>query len=256
MSAIVQVCEKIALQGPNGNRPALSAKRPVAIAGRPGRILLLGAPGVGKGTQAKELAKMWRLPHISTGDLLRSHVSRQTPMGRAAKEIMARGELVPDSLVQAIVEDRLHDSDAADGCILDGFPRTLEQAIWLDGILATQGQEVPIVALVIRIDRKQLTRRIIGRRSCPACQTIYNIYMNPPARDGFCDREGAELVQRTDDTEEIFAERMRTYERQTARVINYYRTLGRVADVDGDRPIGVITEDIAAAISRLRRARS
>jgi adenylate kinase len=218
----------------------------------PGPILLLGAPGVGKGTQAKELVKLWGIPQISTGDLLRANVAQRTQLGRAAKELMERGELVPDSLVNEMVATRLKEPDAARGYILDGFPRTLGQASWLDGRLASEGGTLPVIAVSIQVDYNQLLRRITGRRNCPVCATIYNIHMNPPKRDGFCDVEGAALVQRADDTEQVFKERMRAYSGLTAPVVEHYRALGRFAEVDGDRPIGVIAAGIVAAVERLR----
>jgi adenylate kinase len=218
----------------------------------PGPILLLGAPGVGKGTQAKELVKLWGIPQISTGDLLRANVAMGTPLGKAAKETMGRGELVPDSLVDEMVAMRLKQPDTKDGYILDGFPRTLGQANWLDGRLAAEGGPLPVIAVSIQVDYNQLLRRITGRRNCPVCQTIYNVYMNPSQRNGFCDVEGAALVQRADDTEEVFKERMRAYVALTAPVIDHYRALGRFAEVDGDRPIGVIAAGIVAAVERLR----
>ena len=214
---------------------------------------MLGAPGVGKGTQAKELVKVWGIPQISTGDLLRANVAQGTELGRMAKEIMGRGELVPDSLVNEMVAVRLQQPDTAKGYILDGFPRTLGQAGWLDGRLAAQARGLPVVAVSIQVDYNQLLRRITGRRSCPVCQTIYNVYGKPPAKDGFCDLDGAALVQRADDTEKVFEERMRAYEALTAPVVEHYRALGRFAEVDGDRPIEEIAAGIVAAVERLRQ---
>jgi adenylate kinase len=219
----------------------------------PGPILLLGAPGVGKGTQAKELVKLWGIPQISTGDLLRANVTQGTPLGRVAKEIMGRGELVPDSLVNEMVAVRLQEPDLAKGYILDGFPRTLGQAGWLDGRLAAQTGGLPVVAVSIQVNYNQLLRRITGRRNCPVCQTIYNVYVNPPKKDGFCDIEGAALTLRADDTEEVFKERMRAYGALTAPVVEHYRALGRFAEVDGDRPIAAIAAGIVAAVERLRQ---
>jgi adenylate kinase len=219
----------------------------------PGPILLMGAPGSGKGTQAKELVKIWGIPQISTGDLLRANRDKGTPLGRAAKEIMDRGELVPDSLVNEMVATRLQEPDTTNGYILDGFPRTLPQAGWLDGRLAAIPDALPVIAVSIQVDYNQLLRRITGRRSCPVCGTIYNVYSNPPQKDGFCDIEGAALVQRADDTEEVFKERMRAYEAQTAPVVEHYRGLGRFAEVDGDRPIALIAPGIVAAVERLRK---
>ena len=218
----------------------------------PGPILLLGAPGSGKGTQSDQLVKLWNIPHISTGDLLRANVARGTALGRAAKELMGRGELVPDSMVNEMVAARLKEPDAARGYILDGFPRTLGQAGWLDGRLASENSALPVIAVSIQVDYNQLLRRITGRRNCPVCGTIYNVHMNSPKRDGFCDIEGAALIQRADDTEAVFKERMRAYVGLTAPVIEHYRALGRFAEVDGDRPIGVIAAGIVDAVKRLR----
>jgi adenylate kinase len=223
---------------------------------------------VGKGTQAKELVKLWNIPQISTGDLLRANVAQGTKLGKVAKEIMGRGELVPDSLVNEMVAARLLEPDTARGFILDGFPRTLGQASWLDGRLAgapgdrssspgrltAQVESLPVVAVSIQVNYNELLRRITGRRNCPVCQTIYNVYMNPPKKDGFCDVEGAALTQRTDDTEDVFKERMRAYTTLTAPVVDHYRDLGRFAEVDGDRPIATIAAGIVAAVERLRHA--
>jgi adenylate kinase len=218
----------------------------------PGPILLLGAPGVGKGTQAKELVKLWGIPQISTGDLLRANVSQGTPLGIIARETMERGELVPDSLVNDMVAARLQEPDTIKGYILDGFPRTLPQAGWLDGRLTAQTLALPVVAVSISVDYNELLRRITGRRNCPVCQTIYNVYSNPPKVDEICDIEGAELIQRADDTEEVFRERMRSYEALTTPVIEHYRALGRFAEVDGDRPIAEVAAGIVCAVERLR----
>jgi adenylate kinase len=231
---------------------ALESDRHTAAKIDPGPILLLGAPGVGKGTQAKELVKLWGIPQISTGDLLRANVAQGTALGKTVREIMLTGELVPDSLVNEMVSIRLTEPDTVRGYILDGFPRTLPQANWLDGRLASPSTGLPVVAVSLQVDYNQLLRRITGRRICPVCQTIYNIYSNPPQRAGFCDVEGAALTQRADDTEEVFVERMRAYEEQTAPVIEHYRSLGRFAEVAGDGPIAAIAAGIVAAVERLR----
>jgi adenylate kinase len=219
----------------------------------PGPILLLGAPGSGKGTQAKELVKLWGIPQISTGDLLRANMAQGTALGKLVKETMGKGGLVTDSLVEEMVAARLKQPDTANGYILDGFPRTLGQAGWLDGRLALDTRSLPVIAVSIQVDYNQLLRRITGRRNCPVCATIYNVYLNPPKRDGFCDIEGAALVQRADDVEKVFVERMRAYQGLTAPVIEHYRTLGRFAEVDGDRQISVIAAGIVAAVERLRK---
>ena len=219
----------------------------------PGPILLLGAPGVGKGTQAKELVTIWGIPQISTGDLLRGNVAKDTQLGRVAKEIMGRGELVPDSLVNEMVAARLLEPDTANGYILDGFPRTLAQAGWLDGRLAGLPNGLPVVAVSIQVNYNQLLRRITGRRNCPVCQRIYNLYVNAPKKAGVCDLDGTPLVQRADDTEKVFEERMRSYEAKTAPVVEHYRGLGRFAEVDGDRPIAEIAAGIVTAVEQLRK---
>ena len=218
----------------------------------PGPILLLGAPGSGKGTQSDQLVKLWNIPHISTGELLRVNMAQGTALGKIAQQSVNQGELVHDSLVNEMVAARLREPDTANGYILDGFPRTLGQATWLDGRLALDARSLPVIAVSIQVDYNQLLRRITGRRNCPVCATIYNVFMNPPKREGFCDIEGAALVQRADDTEKVFKERMRVYEGLTAPVIEHYRALGRFAEVDGDRPIGVIAAGIVAAVERLR----
>jgi adenylate kinase len=230
--------------------PGRDAKKKIA----PGPILLLGAPGVGKGTQAKELVRIWSIPQISTGDILRANVDQGTPLGLIAKGIIDLGELVPDAMVNDMVANRLTEPDTARGYILDGYPRTLGQANWLDARLASQSESLPVIAIMIRVNYNQLLRRITGRRLCPACQTIYNIYVNPPEREGLCAIDGTALIQRADDTEEIFKERMRAYEALTAPVIEHYRGQGRFMEVDGDRPIDVIAAGIVATVERLRRA--
>lgn len=230
----------------------VESDRDISLKTIPGPILLLGAPGVGKGTQAKELVKLWGIPQISTGDLLRANVSQGTELGKIAKGCMDRGELVPDDLVNQMVAVRLMDPDTVDGYILDGFPRTLTQAGWLDGRLASQEAALPVVAVSIQVDYNLLLRRITGRRICPVCQTIYNVFFHPPKRSGLCDVEGAELGQRADDTEEVFTERMRAYEALTAPVIEHYRTLGRFAEVDGNRAISEVAAGIVDVVGRLR----
>jgi adenylate kinase len=218
----------------------------------PGPILLLGAPGVGKGTQAKELVKLWGIPQISTGDLLRSHRDRGTDLGKLADELMKQGKLVPDSLVNDMVAARLAEPDTARGFILDGFPRTLPQANWLDQRLSAQSGSLPVVAVSIQVDYTQLLRRITGRRNCPVCGTIYNIYLQPPKIEGVCDVEGAALEQRSDDTEVCFAGRLRTYENLTAPVIEHYRALSRFVEVNGDQPVADVAAGIVSSVERLR----
>jgi adenylate kinase len=218
----------------------------------PGPILLLGAPGVGKGTQAKEIVAAWGIPQISTGDILRANVSGETELGKKAKAIMGSGKLVPDDLVNDMVADRLKQPDTANGYILDGFPRTLGQAEWLDSYLASQSGSLPVVAVSIKVGYNQLLRRITGRRTCPVCKSSYNIYLQPPKVDEKCDLDGTPLARRSDDTEEVFAERMRTYDSLTAPVVEHYRALGRFEEVDGEQPVDAVAAAIQAAVLRLR----
>ncbi len=218
----------------------------------PGPILLLGAPGVGKGTQAKQIMKVWGIPQISTGDLLRSNVEKGTELGKRAQALMDRGELVPDDLVNQMVAQRLREPDTAAGYILDGFPRTLGQANWLDAHLSAQPGTLPVVAVSIQVSYNQLLRRITGRRMCPVCKTIYNIYLQPPRVDEVCDKDGTKLVRRSDDTEEVFEERMRAYDSLTSPVVEHYRGLGRFAEVDGEQEIEAVASGIMAAIAKLR----
>ena len=218
----------------------------------PGPILLLGAPGVGKGTQAKELVAAWGIPQISTGDLLRANVGLGTALGILAKSVLDRGELVSDDLVNDMVAERLKAPDTAAGYILDGFPRTLGQADWLDAHLAVSTNALPVIAVSIQVGYNQLLRRITGRRSCPVCKSIYNIYLQPPKIDELCDLDGTPLVRRSDDTEEVFEERMRAYSALTAPVVDHYRALGRFEEVDGEQPVSVVTAAVMNAVVRLR----
>lgn len=219
----------------------------------PGPVLLLGAPGVGKGTQAKRLMDEFKIPQISTGDLLREHRRGHTPLGMMADELMSKGQLVPDELVNEMVAVRLTDSDTVHGYILDGFPRTLNQAEWLDGQLACS--LLPVVAINIVVPERQLLERITGRLTCPICGTIYNIYSEPPKEAGICDRDGAKLTHRADDTEPVFLERMKAFESKTAAVIEYYSMHGgRFAEVDGSLSVEEVTQSIRGTLFEMRRS--
>jgi adenylate kinase len=219
----------------------------------PGPILLLGAPGVGKGTQAKALMAAWGIPQISTGDLLRWNVSQETMLGRQAKSVLDRGELVSDELVNEMVAERLKQPDTSAGYILDGYPRTLGQAAWVDKHLNGKGPAaLPVIAVSIEVGYNQLLRRITGRRTCPVCKSIYNIYLQPPKVDEVCDLDGTPLARRSDDTEEVFEERMRAYEALTAPVVEHYRALGRFERVDGEQSVEAVTAAVMDAVRRLR----
>jgi adenylate kinase len=217
----------------------------------PGPVLLLGAPGVGKGTQAKALMAAYGIPQISTGDILRANISKGTTLGKMAKALVDQGTLVSDDLVNQMVADRLSQPDTRRGYILDGFPRTLNQATWLDAQLAGDPTALPVVAISIVVDYEHLLRRITGRRISPAGR-IYNTYSNPPRIPGICDLDGSALIQRPDDSETVFTERMKTFETQTAPVIEHYRNRGRFEEIHGDHPVEQVTAAIEAALTHLR----
>ena len=219
-----------------------------------GPIVLLGPPGAGKGTQAKRIAGRYRIPQISTGDILRDNVQRGTDLGLQAKAIMARGELVPDNLVCNMVAGRLRQADCARGFILDGFPRTPAQAGWLDAFLEREvfdnahgGQCLPIV-MRIDVDYNRLLQRLTGRRTCLANGHIYNVYFQPPRVADICDLDGSGLVIRNDDREEVIRERLKAYDQQTRPVAEYYEHAGRLVSMNGDQPVERVTEDIFRAI--------
>ena len=218
----------------------------------PGPVLLLGAPGVGKGTQAQLLMASFGIPQISTGDLLRQHVREETPLGRSARLLMDSGQLVPDDIVNGMVADRLRQPDTAPGYILDGFPRTEVQAAWLDRTLPTLEHALPLVAVRIQVDSEDLLRRITGRRTCPTCKRIYNIYSHAPEIKGICDFDQAPLAHRSDDTVDAFTERMAEYDTKTAPVIEHYRRQGRFREIDGAGNLRDVESSIIASLRELR----
>ncbi len=195
-------------------------------------LLLFGPPGSGKGTQAVLLAQALGAPHISTGDMFRQHVKDATELGRRVKAIMDAGQLVPDSLVNEMVEERLSRPDCRAGFILDGYPRTVPQAEMLDGFLRRQGRGKVVINL--QVDYNIIVARITARRSCPVCGAVYNLVSNPPKNDNVCDRDGAALIQRDDDKEEVLRKRFEAYNAQTLPVIGFFRVHGyRMVDVAG-----------------------
>lgn len=214
-----------------------------------GSIVLLGPPGAGKGTQAKLIAKHYGIPHISTGDILRSNVARGTELGRKAKAVMERGELVSDDLVNGMVADRIKQPDCDRGFVLDGFPRTVAQAEWLDRELAGKaGNTRPTVVVDVDVSYNQLLQRLTGRRTCPVDGKIYNIYLQPPKEEGVCDVCGTQLFQRVDDTEEVISERLKSYERQTLPLEDFYRKQGRLRRINGEQPVEQVLADMFGAI--------
>jgi|Deesub1362B_J571_1020462.scaffolds.fasta_scaffold00104_22 adenylate kinase len=215
------------------------------------RIVLLGAPGAGKGTQAKKMVEKYGIPQISTGDILRKAVADGTPLGKEAKQYMDKGELVPDSVVIGLVKERLAQDDCKKGFILDGFPRNTSQAETLDKVLEEMG--VPLqVALSVDVDFDVLMKRLTGRRTCRQCGQMYNIYYNPPKQEGVCDKCGGELYQRDDDKEETIRKRLEVYEAQTAPLIEYYDKKGILKRVNGVGNIDEIFANICAILDTLR----
>ena len=206
-------------------------------------FIFLGAPGAGKGTQAREVSRFFGIPQISTGDILRDAVQRQTPLGLAAKAMMDSGQLVPDDIVCGIVQERVGQPDSVSGYILDGFPRTINQARCIDFLLRSQGQGKPVV-LDIQVDEDVLLKRLTGRRTCPVCGEIYNMYFNPPKSDEVCDWDGAKLVQRADDNEETIRQRLAAYHQQTSPLIDYYRAQSVLHVIDGNREPEVIAKGL------------
>jgi len=195
-------------------------------------MLLIGPPGAGKGTQAKLLEERFDVPHISSGDLLRSAVKRKTPMGVQAKRFMDRGELVPDDVVMGAMKERLQRNDCARGFILDGFPRTVPQADALAAILADMGTRLDHVVSIM-VPREELVKRLSGRRTCRDCGTMYHIIFDPPSNPGICNKCNGELYQRDDDQEDTIIARLDVYDRQTAPVLAAYRERGQLREIDG-----------------------
>lgn len=214
-------------------------------------VIFLGPPGAGKGTQAKELAKKFGVPHLSTGDMLRENIALGTPLGERAKPIMARGDFVPDSLVLKMVADRIEKPDCWHGFVFDGFPRTVAQAQYLGVMLRQHGYKSPVV-VHFAIDPGLLLRRITGRRMCKIAGEIYNIFERPPKVEGRCDNDGGELEQRPDDREEIVAPRLQAYEKQTAPLVAYYRRLGRLHAVDASKSVVEVTQHVFEIVCKAR----
>ena len=211
-------------------------------------IVLMGAPGAGKGTQARLLQERLHLPQISTGDIFRALKNAQTPLAQEVRELMERGQLVPDELTIRLVKERTAQPDCQNGYILDGFPRTPAQAASLEKLAAEQGNS--IVAVLIDVPRELLEQRMTGRRNCPVCGEIYNIYFKPPKFDNVCDlHPEAQLVHRADDNVETVKARLATYEKQTQPLIDYYKAAGLLRTVDGTGEPEAIYEDVLRQLS-------
>jgi adenylate kinase len=212
-------------------------------------LILLGAPGAGKGTQAKLLSERFNLPQISTGDILRANVEDKTPLGEKARDYMDRGVLVPDGLVLKMVSERLNDEDCANGFILDGFPRNKEQAQALEDTLKESGKNIDHV-IGMEVDRGELVRRLAGRRVCRKCGAACHVIFNPPLKEGLCDKCGGDLYQRDDDKEETIEERLKVYEEQTLPLVEFYNERGLFKKIDGMGSVSQITSLIVSAIGK------
>lgn len=215
------------------------------------KIILLGAPGAGKGTQAKFLSEKYGIPQISTGDMLREAVSKGTELGKKAREFMNQGKLVPDEIVVGIVKERLRESDCERGFILDGFPRTIAQAEALDRIMAEMGKKIDAV-ININVPEEEIVKRIVNRRICRKCGAIYHLIYDPPKNNGICDKCGGELYQRDDDKENVVRERFKVYRKNTEPLIEYYKKKGILFDVDGTKDIEKVKAEILSVLGKIK----
>ncbi|MGI6055679.1 MAG: adenylate kinase [Bilifractor sp.] len=211
------------------------------------KIIMLGAPGAGKGTQAKKIAEKYGIPHISTGDIFRANIKEGTELGRKAKEYMDQGLLVPDELTCDLVVDRISQPDAANGYVLDGFPRTIPQAEALTKALDARGEKIDD-AIDVTVPDENIVSRMSGRRACLKCGATYHLVYNPPKKEGICDNCGSELVLRDDDKPETVQKRLNVYHAQTQPLIDYYSKAGVLFSVDGTQDIDKVFADIVAKL--------
>jgi adenylate kinase len=214
-------------------------------------VILMGGPGAGKGTQAGHLQKTFGLPQIATGDLFRENLANETELGLLAKKYMDLGELVPDEVTVAMVEERLTRPDCANGALLDGFPRTITQAKALEKMLAENNEKIDVVPY-IHVDQDVLLRRLAGRWTCRENGHVFHELFNPPKEPGICDYDGSPLYQRDDDTEETQKRRIEVYFEQTAPLLDYYREKGLLVEIDGEHPIEQVRQDLVAAIRQAK----
>lgn len=207
------------------------------------KIVLLGAPGAGKGTQAQSISNKYKIPHISTGDIFRKNISEGTRLGKTAKRYMDAGQLVPDQLTLDLIEDRLRQDDCKNGYLLDGYPRTVVQAEFLDALLEKENTAID-TALLIEVPREVIIERMSGRRVCTSCGATYHVKNNPPIKKDICDVCGSKLIQRPDDARETVEERLDIYDEQTKPLISFYEKKGILKSVDGTKAISEIFKDI------------
>lgn len=207
------------------------------------KIIMLGAPGAGKGTQAKKITQKYNIPHISTGDILRTNIKAGTELGHKAKTFIDKGLLVPDDLVVDLVVSRISSADCTDGYVLDGFPRTIPQAIALDTALESKNEKVDF-AVNVEVPDAVIVNRMSGRRACLACGATYHIEYNPTKKEGICDICGNEIVLRNDDKPETVAKRLQVYHKQTQPLIDYYNEKKILVEVDGTNDLSVVFQDI------------
>lgn len=213
------------------------------------KIIMLGAPGAGKGTQAKMLADRYGIPHISTGDIFRANIKNNTPLGQKAKSYMDKGQLVPDELVVDLVIDRIKDSDCMKGFILDGFPRTIPQAEALDYALNNQNEHIEY-AIEVAVPDENIIKRMSGRRACVGCGATYHVEFNPTKEEGICDACGQKLILREDDKPETVKDRLAVYHEQTQPLINHYAAKGVHVAIDGTQDIMKVFEDITKVLDK------
>ena len=214
-------------------------------------LLIIGAPGVGKGTMSNLLIQDYKLVHVSTGDMLRAAIKNETPVGKLAQQYMEKGQLVPDEVIHNIIVERLSQDDIKQGFLFDGYPRTKAQAIDLDKILSELNLKIDGV-LNLQIDDEVVVKRITGRRTCPKCGTIYNIYYGPSKQEGICDKCGSELSVRKDDNEESLKERLQEFHKNTQPVVDYYRESNLVYDLNADQSIESVYGSIKAVLEGIK----
>lgn len=213
-------------------------------------IVIMGLPGAGKGTQAAEIIKKYPIPHISTGDMFRLAIKNETPLGNEAKSYMDRGELVPDEVTIGIVKERLSESDAKDGFLLDGFPRTVQQAEALNEIMDELGSKIEST-IYVDVPEEELMNRLTGRRICEVCGTAYHLVFNPPNQEGICDLDGGKLYQREDDNSETVQNRLKVNIKQTKPLLDFYESQGVLSRVNGSQDIDEVFEDIKKVLEKL-----